>query len=138
MAAALIIITLGAIVVNIKGWNLVSTALLISIPLTVGNGIIIPLFACRHFKIPLVEYIRYTIYGPSVCALALGTILYLGHIIFPANPFAIISFGTIVGSLVTGGLYWYFILPKGFRSKITHFVQTHMPFFKSTENHGSG
>ncbi|MFX0202067.1 MAG: hypothetical protein ACFFCW_38645, partial [Candidatus Hodarchaeota archaeon] len=68
----------------------------------------------------------------------LGAILYFSRILFPENLFAMTIFGTVVGSLIIGVLYWRFILPKGLRSRITHFIKSHTLFFKKKMKHASG
>ena len=138
LVVTLTIFALGAIVVNTVGWTLVNVALLISIPLTVGNGIMVPLHACRHFKISLTEYISHVFFRPLACSLPLCIIFYVSRTIFPVNHFVVIGFGTILGGLVTGVLYWRFLLPEGFRTKVVHFMYKNLPFLKTNEKHGLG
>ena len=134
LLVSLTVFALGMIVVNATGWSLVNGALLIAIPLTIGNGIVVPVYACRQFNIPLMEYILYIFYVPFLCSLALGVILFFSRILFPDNMYAMLGFGSVVGCLVTGGLYWCFILPESFRMKIRHILYRYFPVLKNGKN----
>lgn len=127
LLVSLITFSFGTIVINAVGWSLVHGALLIVIPLTLGNGIIVPIYACRQFQIPIMKYIRHIFVAPFVCAIALGLILFLGRILFPDNVFISVCFGLSVGGLFTCGFYWRYIFTESIRTKISHIIYRTLP-----------
>lgn len=110
--------SLGAIIVNAVGWSLVGAALLVAIPLTIGNGIIVPIYACRKLGVPLTEYLRRAFLGPAVCALPFGLCLVSSRVLFPDNALATFGIGSAVGALVLGVLYWRYMLSEQLRSRL--------------------
>jgi len=100
------------------GWDLLKAALLIALPLTIGRGVIVPVYACRKVGIPLGKYIRGAFLGPSLCILPFALCLILSRILFADNVFAVLGYGSAAGALILGLLYWRYILPENIRGRI--------------------
>ena len=125
----LILFALGAVIVSMTGWSLVKAALIIAIPISIGDGIMVPIYACRKFQIPLLEYIRHVFYAPFICSLVLSASFFLGRILFSKNIYTSLSFGIFTGGLITGIFYWQYILTERIRIKIIKGVFQIFPQF---------
>lgn len=111
--------TLGIVILNFSGWSLINAALLIALPLTLGNGIMIPFFACRQFGITFHEYVHYVFLTPFLCSLALTIVLLISRVAFSGHLFLTIGFGTLAGGIIMALLYWRFLLPDRYRMRIS-------------------
>jgi len=116
---ALATLGLGIVVLNSTGWSLTRAAFLIGIPLTLGNGMLIPLYACRVMGVPFSRYIYKSFAGPLLCNAPLSIILILSRTIFSQAPILSVFVGLIVGGSVTAILYLFFVLPRSCREKIS-------------------
>lgn len=110
---------LGIIIINFTGWSLSASALLIAVPLTIGNGIFIPVCACSKLGIPITKYIRHTFLAPFLCALVPGLCMALSRILLSNNAMTSLGFVVIIGTLLTALIYWKYIFPESIRSRIS-------------------
>jgi O-antigen/teichoic acid export membrane protein len=123
LVAVIVTFFLGTIILNVIGWNIIRIALIMGISLSIGNGILIPLYACRYFKIPVLEYVRHVFLGPLTCCLLYIVILYGCRVLFSESTLVMFCVGTFGGGLVTVYLYWRFLLTDTSRAKILDFVK---------------
>ena len=107
------------IIISAFGWDLPRVALLVSIPLSIGNGVFVPICACRKLNIPITEYISHVFLGPCACGLVFALCLIISRVLFSNNMLYTIGCGGISGVLVLALLYWRYILPEPFRRKIS-------------------
>lgn len=114
----LILFIFGIIVLNKIGWSLKGVALLITIPLTIGNGILIPIYACIQLRISLWTYLIRVFGRPFACSFLLNAWLFLINMLFKNNMLNTFVFGTVGGGLIIIILYWRFILTEHLRIKI--------------------
>lgn len=127
LMVTLIVFGLGIIIINILGWNLIYFALLVSIPLAIGNGIIIPIYACSKLDIPLIEYFSRVFLGPIICNLAFALCLASGRLLFQDNALAAFGFGGVGGAIALGILYWCYILSAQHQAKILRLFKGKLP-----------
>lgn len=124
LATVLVLYFLGILVVGKVGWSLISTSLLISIPLMVGNGVVIFFASCYYFKIQLFEYFRETFLIPILCSLPMMGIFLFTRLSLTQNTVLRLMVGG-VGVMITFILYWIFIVPPSFRERAGKFVFKH-------------
>lgn len=110
-------IALGFITVVGLQWGLVGATLAIAIP-TLGDGIFIPLFACRHLGIAPLQYFRRVFTGPLACAAPFALCLLATRVLLGDRPWLAIGLGGAAGALVLGPLYWRYILTTGIRQRL--------------------
>ena len=111
--------TLGIVILNFLGWSLINAALLIALPLTLGNGIMMPFFACRQFGITFREYVHYVFFTPFLCSLAFVCVLLISRAAFSGHLILTIGFGAVAGGIILALLYWRFLLPDRYRMRIS-------------------
>lgn len=110
---------LGIAVVNVFGWTLINAALLIAVPLSLGNGIVVPVYACRQFGITFAEYMHHVFLTPVLCSLGLVFVSMASRAVFSENLYLSLGFGLVAGGLLITLLYWRFLLPDRYRVQIS-------------------
>ena len=110
---------LGIAVVNVFGWTLINAALLIAVPLSLGNGIVIPVYACRQFGITFAEYMHHVFLIPFMCSLGLLFVALASRTVFSENLYLSLGSGIVAGGLLIALLYWRFLLPDRYRVQIS-------------------
>ncbi len=108
----------GAVWFSLSGWTLERACILIAVALTVGNGITIPVYACRQLNIPLNRYIREVFSVPVSCGVAFALWLMVAGWVFPGHGMGEFVLGGFVGVLLLGGLYWRWLLPESVRMRL--------------------
>lgn len=98
--------------------GLVSVALAVTIPMTLVNGIYVPVYACRQLKMDVVAYAFACTRGPFLCAIPFSACLVGGRLAFPGQPWWALLSGSAAGGLVLLPLYWRLVLPQKFRDKL--------------------
>ncbi len=115
---ALTVLGVGIGALSYTGWSLSKVALLIGISLTLGNGIIIPIYACALMNISVFRYIWNSFSIPFVCNLPLIAALLLSRLFFIDSLLVSTLLSLAIGGSVTVSLYFFFILPYKYRQKI--------------------
>ena len=115
---SIIVFCLGAFIVDAAGWSLASVAALTGASLTVANGIVVPIYACGRLHVSIKDYVIASFAVPMACAVPYSICLILGRVIYPHSAFAALGFGSALGALVLGALYWKSMLPEKFREKL--------------------
>lgn len=108
----------GILTLQNTGWSLPKTTALISIPLIVGNGLIIPLFTANILKVGLAEFFRSAFLAPILCNIPLLVIFFVSYKIFSENSIAAMFSGLILGLPLVIILYLFRVLPLTYRKKI--------------------
>ncbi|GJM24572.1 MAG: teichoic acid transporter [Phycisphaerae bacterium] len=99
--------------------GLVSVALAITIPMTLVNGIYVPIYACRKLKMDVLPYAFACVRGPILCAIPFSACLVGGRYAFPDQPWGALLSGSVAGGLVLLPLYWRLVVPQKFKDKLT-------------------
>jgi O-antigen/teichoic acid export membrane protein len=109
---------LGMITVGLLGWNLIGAALAVGLPLAIGSGALVPIYACRKLSIPLNEYFRRAFVGPIACSIPFALCLVAIRILFGNRPLLAVALGSLAAALVLGPLYWHYVIPGEVRQRI--------------------
>lgn len=112
---SIVTFTIGALLIEQAGWNLIHAALLVTVPLTLCNGVLLPIFACRNLAIPMRTYLRQVFFLPVALNAILLLILAASRVVFKQNHVAGLMVGCVFGGLVLAMLYWRFLVPAQVR-----------------------
>ncbi len=110
---------LGIAYISMTEWSLVSAALVVAGSLTVGNGFLIPLYACKELSINLTDYIVGVFRLPVVLCLPLLLIFLGARLMFSNELLYGLLVSTFIGSIITLWLYWCYLAPDDFKRKVT-------------------
>lgn len=99
--------------------GLVGAALGVVIPLSLINGIYLPVYTCRRVQMPLVRYLRESLLGPLACTLPFAACLAAARLLFADRPHIALACGLVIGGLVGGITYWRYVLPASLTASIT-------------------
>lgn len=111
-----------SLLLNTSDWTLPKLAMLIAIPLTLSNGIFVPVYACKKLGITIKEYLKHVFLVPSICGSVFAGCLIACRISFHDNSTMAFVFGGIVGAIVLGSLYWQYIISTRIRTQISQMV----------------
>lgn len=100
-------------------WGIVGAAVAVMIPLTIVDGIYVPLYGCRRLGMPVSRYVRESLRGPVLCMIPFAFCLVASRVIFAGSPLFALAVAAPVGSAVLGVLYWRGVLPESLKSAIT-------------------
>lgn len=107
----------GIFVFHHLGWSLAATAVLVGIPLTLSTGIVLPVYACRKLGIGVKHYFVTIFLTPLLCAIPCAcTLLLARH--WLRGPVVLMA-GPLLAGVVIAPFYWYFILTKDMRGRVT-------------------
>ncbi len=99
--------------------GLLSVALAVTVPMTLVNGIYVPIYACRQLKMDVTKYAIACTRGPFLCAIPFSACLIGGKYAFPENAWWALLSGSAAGGLVLLPLYWKLVLPQKIKDKLT-------------------
>ncbi len=99
-------------------WGLLGAAASMAIPLLVVNGFVLPWVACRKTDMSFVKYWSDSGAKPLALVLPFAAVLILIRFILGDQPLVAMITGCVVGGLVIGLLYWRFVLPDDFKSRL--------------------
>ncbi len=111
-------IALSRFLLRNQGWGLEGAAVALAIAMTIGNGIVLPLYACRKLSVPVWQYVRrafglaFAINVPTAIALLLTRWIGGNHSV------AIIGAGMLVALITLAPLYWRFALNDRTRERL--------------------
>lgn len=117
-------LAIGAAIVSYLGWDLEKSAILVSVPLTIGNGIIVPIFGCKKLRIPLYDYFLNSFIAPILCNVPFLISIVIIRQMFNSGNWNVVIASLIVGGLVLLPLYVIFVLEKNARKKIIRIFGT--------------
>jgi len=123
LLAAIASIALGILALGPLRLGLVAAALAVTVPLTIANGLYVPVYACRRLDLPLVRYVFESLRGPILCGIPFGGCLVAARVIYADRPFVALAVGTAVGAVVLAGLYWCFVLPASLKRTLIGLVR---------------
>lgn len=116
--ASCLTILLTYIALNYLHWGLIGAAVAIGIPLTIANGIYMPLFACKQLQIPVFQFYLQTWKGPVLCCIPFAFGLLIGRLYYVESPAKSVILGFCFGSIPLLLCYWKWALTEQLRGKL--------------------
>jgi O-antigen/teichoic acid export membrane protein len=98
--------------------GLAGAALAVAVPLTLANGVYVPIYTCRQLRMPLSRYIRHAWLEPLACVAPFGLCLAAARFCGAQRPWQALMW-LAGGALVLGVIYWQCVLPASMKSRIT-------------------
>jgi O-antigen/teichoic acid export membrane protein len=123
LVVTLVTFGLGAIFLHSYGWTLERGALLSIIPLSLGNGIVILIYACRHLNISITEYLSGSFLVPLACAVPFTVSLVVCRVLFNDRPLVALGWGVAAMILIIGPLYIRYVLPNPIWGKVKNYLR---------------
>lgn len=106
------------VVAILNGLTLINAAIVSSIPLTIGSGILIPLYACKKLQIGVYKFIKNVFSVPILCSSVFTVVLYGTKYIFRDNMYYSLLFGMALSAAVIIALYWCLMIPANYKDRI--------------------
>jgi O-antigen/teichoic acid export membrane protein len=122
ITAAVAGLGLGLLFVGVLGWGLLGAAIAVSLPLSLGNGLFITIYASRKIGVPLAEYFRRVFLEPALCVFPFAVCLLGARAAFANRPVLALGVGCVVGGLVLAPIYWRYMLPPTVRAQVLRLV----------------
>ncbi|MGB2986396.1 MAG: oligosaccharide flippase family protein [Phycisphaerae bacterium] len=119
LAAGLCVIAMVIVMLGPLRLGLIATAIAVTVPLTIVNGVYVPIYACHRTGLSVRQYLRDAMQGPVLCAIPFGLSLVGVRIVFAGNPLVTLAYGGLVGGVVLALLYWKYVLPSGLKIRLT-------------------
>ena len=113
MSAVLSLLVLGP-----WGGGLVAVSVAISVPLTIANGIYVPMYACRQLGLPVRRYLTDTMKGPLLCGVPFAAALAVPQLV-TADALTRLLLGAALGGPILAALSWRYVLPASLKRKIS-------------------
>ena len=121
LVASIVAVGLALAVLEFGNGGLVAVSVAVSIPLTVANGIYVPVFACRQLGLPVGRYLTDTLSGPALCG-AVFAVALAAPTVFTTNALMRLLAGVALGGPVLFLLYWRFVLPASLKKRVAQRV----------------
>ena len=118
LATAVCASVTAIIVLGPLGHGLAGAALAVTVPLTITNGVYVPIRACRELQIPFLRYVVDAIQIPVLCALPFALCLLGARLAGVGGPLVVLASGTGLGGTILAVLYWKYVLPPRLRDKL--------------------
>lgn len=97
--------------------GLLGAAIAMTLSLTIGPGIYIPLYACRQLGFPMAQYLVGVWGRPVLCVAPFATCLVAARLLFADRPWMQLAFTGIVGGPVLGVTYYTWVVPAHVRKQ---------------------
>jgi O-antigen/teichoic acid export membrane protein len=123
LVAAVCGVGLSVLNVTVLGWGLGGAALAIALPMTLGTGVFIPIYACARLGIPLREYFRRTFAVPLACVLPCAAWLAMSRLLFAEEALLAVGVGLIGGGLALVPPYWRYVAPRQAKDMALRFAR---------------
>ena len=117
----LIFFGIGLGIIEYVGWSLPRCALLVSFPLMLGNGIIIPLFTSFLLNITIQDFVKKIFILPLISNVPLILSLIISKGFLLQGSILVKCCEIFGGGFITLILYFYYILPAHLRVKFLKF-----------------
>ncbi len=105
-----------------EGLTLNKAAILIALPMAIGNGLLIPLYAKFYLDLPLLDYFRKSLLIPLLASVPLSLVTASARILWPGSSLKILSIAFLGGVPLVVLCYWLFFWEKEFKKRIVHKV----------------
>jgi O-antigen/teichoic acid export membrane protein len=110
MGSVFVILAGGFITLHWVGWSLMGAALLVVTAIAIPYGFIVPILACRKLDIALHTYLLQAFGIPAACGLVVAGLLAIIRLSFAGHPVKMLMCGSVCTALLTGTLYWLWLL----------------------------
>lgn len=117
IAVGLTVLALGPLDAGIVG-----VALAVSVPLTLANGIYVPIFAFRQLGLPVRQSLTDTMAGPALCGVPFALALAAPGLFTDDTVMRLLA-GAVLGGTILLILYWRFVLPPSFKRRIVERIR---------------
>ena len=107
----------GYLVLAVFDGGMESAAYTVAIPLTIGSGLILPLYACRLLGMNPVKYAMQVLPGPLLAVLPFAACLVIARLVWP-TPLVALGAGAGGGGIVIALIYWRWVVPSGVKSRM--------------------
>ena len=99
----------GIVGMRTFGCTLSGAALMVVVPLAIGNGVIPMVYACRKLHVSVRQFAYRAFIAPGVRAVPFALCLLAANRIFTGHPFYAIAVGGAAGAALTAPLYWSYL-----------------------------
>lgn len=113
----------GVLIIEQVGWSLENAAILVAVSLTLSNGLVMPVVACRRMDISARTYISRVFTAPFLCGAVYVSVLMLFRDLFSDTPNMAALWGWMAGGVVILPMYWRWIAPDEFKRKISGYMR---------------
>jgi O-antigen/teichoic acid export membrane protein len=103
--------------------GLVGAALAISVPLSIGNGVFVCLYACRKLDISLRDYVK-ALRTPLGCGVPFAFALVATRWTSDFGPITTLTIGTAIGAAILGPCYWAYALPTHLKRQLAAYARS--------------
>jgi O-antigen/teichoic acid export membrane protein len=118
LAFAVVCVILNWLVLSGSQPTLVGTALAVTIPLTIADGIFLPWYATRQFGVSWLHYLRHAWGRPLLSILPFAIVLLAVDHLFAEQPIAALLWSMLLGGISLCVTYWYWVFPQAARDKV--------------------
>jgi hypothetical protein len=115
--------SVGVLWINQVGWTLHNAAILIAVTITLSNGIVMPVIACRRMGISFSTYLREVFMVPIACGSVYFSTLVICRVSISSDNYQDVVWGAVIGGIVILLMYWRWIASDVFRGKVTGFAR---------------
>lgn len=119
--ASVISVALSVLVLKYLRWGLVGAALAITLPLAILNLVDIPRLICRRVGLAMRQYSLAVAAGPVLHTLPFAVCLVGARMVFPAKPLVGLAWGSAVGGIILGLVYWRHVVPDQVKRRVSRF-----------------
>jgi O-antigen/teichoic acid export membrane protein len=106
---AVVGLAVAIVAVRMFGCTLTGAALMVVVPLSIGNGVVPMVYACRKLRVSFRLFVYRAFIAPGVRAIPFALCLVLANKLFVGHPFYAILAGGATGAAVTAPLYWPYL-----------------------------
>ena len=99
-------------------WSLIHSALLLTIPMTVSFGIVVPVYSCIAIGISLFDYIRYALLMPLIYNLPFIVALAVTRLLYERGQYELAIAVFVVGGMTELAAYARYLLPDSFKRRL--------------------
>jgi O-antigen/teichoic acid export membrane protein len=115
LGAAVVGVTASLLAVGTFGGGLIAAALALAVPHSLGNGLLVGLYACRRLDVPVREYVWRAWMAPLLYVLPFALSLVAVRVLFTGRPGVAVLAGLLAGVLTLPPVYWFFLLSDAAR-----------------------
>jgi O-antigen/teichoic acid export membrane protein/peptidoglycan/xylan/chitin deacetylase (PgdA/CDA1 family) len=117
LISALLGVVMSVVLVGVLKTGLVGAAATIAVTLTLGNGLIIPMHACKAIGLSLGAYVSRAFILPILCCLPFaGALVFIRF--FAATPLVALLLGGVAAGVLLLPLYWAFLAPASIKTPV--------------------
>ncbi len=99
-------------------WTLASSALLLTIPMTIAFGLVLPVYSCRILGIGLIEYSMSALMVPVILNLPFIAGLYASRVFLVGESYLLASAAFALANLIELVVYYIFLLPEPTKQRL--------------------